>query len=56
MNEGVSVMFELVELYEEAFRFPKIRKEYEEYLDRLADEFDYAKSQEMDNINIKSTV
>ena len=49
-------MFELVELYEDAFRFPKIRKEYEEYLDRLADEYDYVKSLEMDNINITSTV
>ena len=56
MNEGVSVMFELVELYEEAFRYPEIREEYEEYLDRLAEEFDYVKSLEMDNINIKSTV
>jgi hypothetical protein len=34
-------MFELIELYEEEFRDPKIREEYEEYLDRLADEFDY---------------
>jgi len=41
---------------EEEFRDPKIREEYEEYLDRLADEFDYVKSLEMDNINIKSTV
>lgn len=52
----MNMMFELIELYEEAFRYPKIREEYEEYLERLADEFDYAKSQEMDNINIKSTV
>jgi hypothetical protein len=56
MKQGVNVMFELVELYEDAFRFPKIRKEYEEYLDRLADEYDYVKSLEMDNINITSTV
>jgi len=56
MKQGVNVMFELVELYEDAFRFPEIRKEYEEYLDRLADEYDYVKSLDMDNINIKSTV
>lgn len=52
----MNVMFELIEFYEEEFRDPKIREEYEEYLDRLADEFDYVKSLEMNNINIKSTV
>lgn len=56
MKQGVNVMFELVEMYEDEFRFPEIRKEYEEYLDRLADEYDYVKSLDMYNINIKSTV